>query len=103
VTPFTQLTKKYQPFYWGVEADNAFQSLKVSFTTNPLLIHVDLFKPFILATDVSNFAIGVMLSQLGKDNLFNPINFRSHKFSPTKINYKIHDKELLAIVEVFEE
>jgi hypothetical protein len=77
--------------------------LKVSFTTTPLLIHADLFKPFILATDVSNFAIGVMLSQLGKDNLLNHVNCRSHKFSPTNINYKIHDKEFLAIVDVFEE
>jgi len=62
VTLLTQLTKKYQPFYWGVEANNAFQSLKVSFITSPLLIHVDLSKPFILAMNISNFAIGVMLS-----------------------------------------
>jgi len=58
VTFLIQLTKKYQPFSWGVKADNAFQFLKVSFMTTPLLIHVNLFKPFILVTDVSNFAIG---------------------------------------------
>jgi hypothetical protein len=50
-----------------------------------------------------DFAVGVTFSQLGKDNLFHLVNFHSHKFYPTKINYKIHDKELLAIVDVFEE
>ncbi len=34
-------------------------------------------------------------------NLNNLINFSYHKFSHTKINYKIHDKELLAIVVDF--
>jgi len=53
--------------------------------------------------DTSNFALGVLLLQPGEDNLFHPIGFHSHKFSPTNINYEIHDKELLAIVDAFEE
>jgi hypothetical protein len=36
-------------------------------------------------------------------NLNNPINFCYHKFSHTKINYKIHDKKFLAIVDDFKE
>jgi len=55
-----QLIKKDQPFSWGVKAENAFQSLKVPFTIAPLLIHVDLFKPFILEINVSDFAISAM-------------------------------------------
>jgi hypothetical protein len=51
VTPFIRLTKKDQPFSWGVEAENAFQSLKASFTTTPLLIHADASKLFFLETD----------------------------------------------------
>jgi hypothetical protein len=69
----------------------------------PLLIHVDPSKPFVLWTNVSNFAISVVPSQLGKNNLFHLVNFHSRKFFPTKINYEIHDKELIAIVDVFEE
>jgi hypothetical protein len=29
IVPLTRLTRKDQPFSWGVEANNAFQSLKV--------------------------------------------------------------------------
>jgi hypothetical protein len=76
--------------------------LKVFITTTPLLIHVDLSKPFILETNVSDFAIGVTFSQLGVDNLFHHINFCFHKFSLVEINYEIHDKELLAIIDVIE-
>ncbi len=53
--------------------------------------------------DASNFVIGVMLSQLGGYNLLHLVNFHSRNFSLTEINYKIHDKKLLAIVNAFKE
>jgi hypothetical protein len=46
--------------------------------------------------NASNFAINVVLSQLGE-------TVHSHKFSPREINYEIDDKELLTIVDAFEE
>jgi hypothetical protein len=48
VALFTWLTKKDQTSSWGVEGDNAFQSLKTSFTTTPLFIHVNSSIPFVL-------------------------------------------------------
>jgi hypothetical protein len=77
--------------------------LKVSFTIVALLIHTNPSKPFVSETNKSNFVIGIVLSQLKKDNFFHPVDFRSHKFSLVEINYEIHDKELLAIVDAFEE
>jgi hypothetical protein len=65
VNPLTRLTWKDQPFSCGVEVENVLQSLKVSFTTTPLLIHADPSKPFVLEIDTSNFALGVILSQPG--------------------------------------
>jgi hypothetical protein len=44
-----------------------------------------------------------MLFQVGENNLLCPIDFCSRQFSPQKNNYKIHDKELLTIVDAFEE
>jgi len=77
--------------------------LKASFTVDtPLLIHANPSKPFVLKMNASDFALGVVLSQLREDNLLHLVDFRFRKFSPTKINYKIHDKELLAIVDAFE-
>jgi hypothetical protein len=67
--------RKDQPFSWGVEVENAFQSLKALFTIAPLFIHVNLAKPFVLETDASNFALGAILSQHGKYNLFHLLVF----------------------------
>jgi hypothetical protein len=67
------------------------------------LIHANLSKPFVLETDAFDFTLGVILSQLKEDNLLHPVGFHSHKFSLVKINYENHDKELLAIMDAFEE
>ncbi len=87
-----QLTRKDQRFSWGVEVDNAFQSLKVFFYNYPLLIHVDPCKHFVLETDASNFVVNIILSQLEEDNLLHPIGFYSRKFSHVEINYEIHNE-----------
>jgi hypothetical protein len=70
VTPFTHLTWEDQPFSWGIEAENAFQSLKASLMIASLLIHVNLSKPFVLEMDTFDFALGIVFSQLGKDKFF---------------------------------
>jgi len=50
-----------------------------------------------VTTDASDFAIGAVLSQNhGKGD--QPIAFESRKLSSAKLNYPIHEKELLAIV-----
>ena len=53
--------------------------------------------------NASDFALGVVLSQLGNGEKLHPIAFHSQKFSAVEINYEIHDKELLAIVDSFRE
>jgi hypothetical protein len=47
--------------------------------------------------------IGAILSKLGEDNSFHPIGFYFHKFSLVEINYNIHEKEALIIVDAFKE
>ncbi len=88
----TWLTRKDQPFSWGVEADNAFQYLKTYFTSAPLFIHVNPSKPFVLETYAFDFEVGVMFSQLREENFLHFVGFRSCKFSLAEINYEIHDK-----------
>jgi hypothetical protein len=66
--PLIHLIQKNQPFSWGVEVKNAFQFFRVFFTTAPLLIHGDISKPFVLEMDISDFTIGIVFSQLGKNN-----------------------------------
>jgi hypothetical protein len=60
-------------------------------------------KSFFLEADASNFALGSIFSQYGKDGRLHPIAYCSRKFFAVKINYEIHDKELLTIIDAFED
>ena len=67
----------------------------------PLLAHFDTQRPVLIETDTSDFAIGAILSQRDDEGRLHPVAFHSRKFQPAEINYEIHDKELLAIVDAF--
>jgi len=99
--PLTELTKKDREWNWNAEAGAAFTELKKRFTTAPILAHFDPAKEVIIETDTSDFAIGAILSQRDEERHLHPVAFHSRKFQPAEINYEIHDKELLAVVDAF--
>ena len=96
--PLTQLTRKNMPFIWNPPAQSAFDSLKASFISHPVLRHWDPAATTILETDASQFALGAILSQYDESGALHPVAFHSRKFSDAELNYAIHDKELLAII-----
>ena len=53
-------------------------------------------------TDASNFALGCMLSQYTGTRL-HQVAFHSQRLHSAERNYEIHDKELLAVMEAFNE
>jgi len=103
--PLTELTKKEKgkEWAWNQEVEAAFKDLKHRFTTAPILAHFDPAKPVIVKTDVLDFALGAILSQRNEEGRLHPVAFHSRKFQPAEINYEIHDKELLAIVDAFKQ
>ena len=102
--PLSDLTKKDCTWNWGVEQQNAFKVLKKAFTTAPVLRipnDEDLFK---LSTDASDFATGAVLSQKDmQTNLWHPVAFFSKSLDVHERNYKIYNKELLAVIWGLEE
>ena len=64
----------------------------------PILAQHDPEKPTTLETDASDFAIGATITQPGTDGKPRPVAYYSRKLIDAELNYKIHDKELLAIV-----
>jgi hypothetical protein len=62
----TRLTCK-DKLDWNAGADQAFQNLKTTFTTTPILIHPDFSKPFFLESDASDYVLGAVLSQIGEN------------------------------------
>jgi Holliday junction resolvase-like predicted endonuclease len=47
--------------------------------------------------------LGSVLLQVKEVECVHPIAFHSWKFKATEINYEVHDKELLSIVDSFEQ
>ena len=52
--------------------------------------------------DFSDYVNGRIFSQLGENGLLYPIALFWKNLNPIKYNYKIYEKELLAIIQYFE-
>jgi hypothetical protein len=96
--PLFELSKKDTPFVWHSVQDSTFCTLKKAFTTAPVLGLPDLKLPFRVIIDASDFALGAVLEQPDTLNRWHLVAFYSKSMLPAKLNYDIHDKELLAII-----
>ena len=58
--------------------------------------------PIVVETNASDYAVAAILSQISPtDGDLHPLAFYSHGMAPTKLNYEIYSKELLAIFDAF--
>ena len=96
------LMRKDVKWRWKREEQTAFDELKKAFTTRPVLAAPDLDKEFRVEADASNYATGGVLSIKCSNDLWRLVAFISKSLSDTERNYKIHDKEMLAIVRCLE-
>src|SRR6266404_8071027 len=101
--PLHALTQKLKDWSWGAAEQQAFDVLKSTITSTPMLTFPSKSSPFHLEGDASNFAMGAVLLQQQEDGLFHPIGFMSKSFSNMERNYQIHNKEMLAIMHALEE
>ena len=103
VQPLTLLTRKGVPFVWSESQQQAFEELKSTFTSAPVLARFDPDRDVIVETDASDYVSAGVLSQYDDEGILHPIAYFSKKHSPAECNYEIYDKELMAIVRAFEE
>jgi hypothetical protein len=82
--------------------EKRFVDLKKRFTTAPIPTHDSPECQCIVETDTSDVALGAVISQKSSDDKVHPIAYHSRKFSPVEINYEIHHRELLAVVDSFQ-
>ncbi|XP_018407383.1 PREDICTED: uncharacterized protein K02A2.6-like [Cyphomyrmex costatus] len=92
------LQKEGVPFIWSNECETAFNKAKVAFTSNQVLVHFDPNLPLVLATDVSSYGVGAVLSHRYPDGSEKVIQFASQTFSKVQAKYSQIDKEAFAIV-----
>ncbi|KAG5728074.1 hypothetical protein E4T56_gene19442 [Termitomyces sp. T112] len=91
-------------WWWKPPQQAAFDALKQSVTSKPVLLFPDNDAPFHVEADSSDFATGAVLFQQSKENgKWHPVAFCSKSLNVVEQNYEIHDKEMLAIIQFFEE
>ena len=94
--PIIALTRKYAHFKWTDVHQKAFEFIKDSLTTVPLLVYPNCNKPYTLYTDASDTCIGACLTQIC-DNDEKPIYYLSHKLSKSQCKWSTVEKEAYAI------
>ena len=67
-----------------------------------MLAALDLDKKMRMEVDVSDYATDGVLLMVGEDRLWGPVAFLSKSLNETERNYKIYDKEMLAIIKGLE-
>jgi len=103
VHPLNVLTKKDAPWTWNHAQQQAFHGLKDSFTQKPILATWEPDRPTHLEVDTSGYATGGVLLQKLTDGRWHPIAFHSESMVEAECNYKIYDKEMLAIIQALED
>ncbi|GMF38579.1 unnamed protein product [Phytophthora fragariaefolia] len=95
--PLTNLLKKDAVWSWTSEAQQAFEAIKSSPQSAPILALPDEDRPFSVVCDASDFAIGCDLIQVGAEDREMVVSFQSFKLKAAEKNYLVLDKELLAM------
>ena len=94
---------RFRPIVWNTACQLAFERLKNALTNAPILHQSDPTKSYFIETDASDFAINYALMQIEDDGQMHPIAYEDKKLNGAMLRYPMHEKELLAIKETFEE
>jgi hypothetical protein len=83
------------------EMEESFEWRNERFTTALILTHFNPTKECIVERDTSDLAFGAIVSRKDEEGRLHPIAFHSRKFQLAEINYEVHNKELLTVVDSF--
>lgn len=96
-TPLTALTRKNAKWSWDKEQQRAFEQLKTSLTTAPVLACPDFTRQFCLQTDASTAGIGAVLTQYFPEGE-RVIAYASRTLNNAERNYSATELECLAVL-----
>ncbi|KAE8905878.1 hypothetical protein PF003_g10293 [Phytophthora fragariae] len=97
IQPMSFLLKKDVASNWCPEHQDAFDAVKKSLASAPVLMLPDTSRPFHVVCDASDFAIGCALMQFDAEGRERVVIYQSRQMKPAEKNYPVHDKELLAM------
>ncbi|GJS04448.1 putative reverse transcriptase domain-containing protein [Tanacetum coccineum] len=89
----SKIEAKNKKYEWGIEQEEAFQTLKDNLGNAPILSLPDGVEDFVVYCDASNQGLGCVLMQRGK-----VISYALRQLKIHEKNYTTHDLELGAVV-----
>jgi len=101
--PIQTLTHNGIMWNWTQQCQEAFEELKHRFTTAPILCHYHPERRKQIETDASDLVKAGILSQYELDKRWHPLAFYNKHFLLAELNYDVHDKEIVVIVNCFQE
>jgi hypothetical protein len=99
----TQHDKIKTSEHWNESCTTAFEAIKMAMTSALVLALPDITKPFVIYTDASEIAIGVVLLQQGEDQALRPVCYLSRKHPGVVTRYAVWEQELFALVTALKE
>ena len=96
--PLTRLTRKDQPWSWGIDEQGAFQRLKDMLCTDAILAHFDPTMEIGISCDASSVGIGVVLFHRYSDGNERSIANASKTVTSKQRRYSQIQKEALAVI-----
>ena len=93
-----EMTRKEIKWNWREKQQKVFEELKKRFTIKPVLVIPDLDREMRLEVDVLDFATGRVLLMKYEDEKWRQVTYISKLLNEVERNYKIHNKEMLAII-----
>jgi hypothetical protein len=97
IQPMSSLLKKDVTWEWRPEHQDAFDAVKKSLASAPVLMLPDTSRPFHVVCDASDFVIGCALMQFDDEGRERVVSYQSRQMKPAEKNYPVHDKGLLAM------
>ncbi|KAE9312284.1 hypothetical protein PR003_g19806 [Phytophthora rubi] len=97
IQPMSSLLKKDVTWNWCPEHQDAFDAVKKSLASAPVLMLSDRSRPFHVVCDASDFAIGCALMPFDAEGRERVVSYQSRQMKSAEKNYPVHDKELLAM------
>jgi hypothetical protein len=98
--PLMHLLQKDVTFDFDEKSLEAFQTLKSSLVSAPIIQPPDWSQPFEIMCDASDYAVGAVLGQR-KGGKVHAVYYASKTLNEAQLNYATTKKELLAVVFAF--
>ena len=92
-----RLLKKTEPYVWTDACEAGFTGLKDALCSAPVLVLLDLSKPFEVSADACGVGLGAVLMQDGQ-----PIAFDGKRLTPAEQNNDVGEQEFLAVIHALE-